>query len=354
MEPAVLPDRLGGAPDGKRSLRLWLRLLTCATTIEQRIAARLRDDFGSTLPRFDMLSALDRAGPAGLTLGEVSRKLMVTQGNVTGLSGRLRDDGLIEPGESADRRVQSVPLSHLSIELGHLYAEDFTAGPDQLRQAFARVVPWTETARQISAPAVPGRSPRVSTCFLVDDYFGALLQYPTTDGAIVDYACRPERAPVRPEVFGSRFSLTDESNGIRWERLPSEADVEYLLVENVHRAWQASGDDERMARLLPSLDKALRYCMESPLRWAGDQKLVKRPYTIDTWDFDYTAGAAAWLNFQVTDRTFWGIMHGDNSGFYEAAGMLGAMYRALGRPDDADRWSSAAEELCACLSLGKC
>lgn len=116
MATAVLPDRLGGAPDGKRSLRLWLRLLTCATTIEQRIAARLRDDFGSTLPRFDMLSALDRAGPAGLTLGEVSRKLMVTQGNVTGLAGRLRDDGLIEPCESSDRRVQRVRLSALGRE----------------------------------------------------------------------------------------------------------------------------------------------------------------------------------------------------------------------------------------------
>ena len=63
MRPAAaLPDRLGGAPDGKRSLRLWLRLLTCSHTIEQTIAQRLRDEFGSTLPRFDMLSALDRAG----------------------------------------------------------------------------------------------------------------------------------------------------------------------------------------------------------------------------------------------------------------------------------------------------
>ena len=80
---APLPDRLGGAPDGKRALRLWLRLLTCTTTIEQTIAQRLRDEFGSTLPRFDMLSALDRAGEAGLTMGEVSRMLMVSNGNVT-------------------------------------------------------------------------------------------------------------------------------------------------------------------------------------------------------------------------------------------------------------------------------
>jgi DNA-binding MarR family transcriptional regulator len=111
MSTRALPDRLGGAPDGKRSLRLWLRLLTCATTIEQTIAQRLRDEFGSTLPRFDMLSALERAGEAGLTMGEVSRMLMVSNGNVTGLGQRLKADGLIEHLPGADRRVQRVRLT---------------------------------------------------------------------------------------------------------------------------------------------------------------------------------------------------------------------------------------------------
>ncbi|HYE45371.1 MAG TPA: MarR family transcriptional regulator [Caulobacter sp.] len=108
-----LPDRLGGAPAGKRSLRLWLRLLTCSTAIEQAISQRLRDAFGSTLPRFDMLSALDRAGPEGLTMGEVSRMLMVSNGNVTGLAARLRADGLIEGMEGADRRARRVRLTPL-------------------------------------------------------------------------------------------------------------------------------------------------------------------------------------------------------------------------------------------------
>ena len=112
MSPAAaLPDRLGGVPDGKRSLRLWLRLLTCSHTIEQTIAQRLRDEFGSTLPRFDMLSALDRAGDTGLTMGEVSRMLMVSNGNVTGLAQRLKADGLIEHLPGADRRVQRVRLT---------------------------------------------------------------------------------------------------------------------------------------------------------------------------------------------------------------------------------------------------
>lgn len=109
----ALPDRLGGAPDGKRALRLWLRMLTCSSRIERIIAQRLRDEFGSTLPRFDMLAALDRAGDAGLTMGETADMLMVSNGNVTGLATRLKADGLIEPVAAADRRVQRLRLTPL-------------------------------------------------------------------------------------------------------------------------------------------------------------------------------------------------------------------------------------------------
>ena len=110
---AAMPDRLGGAPDGKRSLRLWLRLLTCSTAIEQRVSQRLRDEFGSTLPRFDLLSALERAGEAGLTMGEAAGMLMVSNGNVTGLAQRLKADGLIEHLAGVDRRVQRMRLTAL-------------------------------------------------------------------------------------------------------------------------------------------------------------------------------------------------------------------------------------------------
>ena len=94
---ALLPDRLGGAPDGKRSLRLWLRLLTCTTTIEQTVAQRLRDSFDTTLPRFDLLAALDRAGDPGLTMGEAA--------------AMLKADGLIESLPGPDRRVQRIRLT---------------------------------------------------------------------------------------------------------------------------------------------------------------------------------------------------------------------------------------------------
>ena len=75
------------------AVRLWLRLLSCSTQIEQEIRARLRERFGITLPRFDYLAQLERH-PEGLRLNALSRNLMVTGGNVTLLTEQLVGDGL--------------------------------------------------------------------------------------------------------------------------------------------------------------------------------------------------------------------------------------------------------------------
>lgn len=103
---------LADAPPGtKASLRLWLRLLTCTTLIEAEIRRRLRAEFNTTLPRFDMLAALDRDGE-GLTLGDVSRRMMVSNGNVTGLATRLEAEGLVERRlDAEDRRAFRLRLT---------------------------------------------------------------------------------------------------------------------------------------------------------------------------------------------------------------------------------------------------
>jgi hypothetical protein len=73
---------------------------------------------------------------------------------------------------SAQPRTEGVPYAHLSLELGHLYAEDYEAGADALREQFGRVAPWVAAAVEACAAWLPAkRRPRVSTCFLVDDYF---------------------------------------------------------------------------------------------------------------------------------------------------------------------------------------
>lgn len=101
------------APGGehREELRLWLRLLTCTTLVEAEVRRRLRAQFGLTLPRFDLMAQLDRA-PDGMTLGDLSRRLMVSNGNVTGLVERLAANGQVERVPHAvDRRVVRVRLT---------------------------------------------------------------------------------------------------------------------------------------------------------------------------------------------------------------------------------------------------
>ena len=97
--------------DDHEALRLWLRLLTCTNLIESAIRADLRRDFDVTLPRFDLMAQLYRH-PAGLKMGELSQRLMVTGGNVTGIANQLTREGLVarEP-DPADRRAWRLRLT---------------------------------------------------------------------------------------------------------------------------------------------------------------------------------------------------------------------------------------------------
>src|SRR6266436_7769624 len=92
-------------------LRLWLRLFTCTTVIETEVRRRLRHSFDVTLPRFDLMAQLERT-PKGMTLGELSQRMMVSNGNVTGVVDRLVEQGLINRRPSPrDRRAQIVSLT---------------------------------------------------------------------------------------------------------------------------------------------------------------------------------------------------------------------------------------------------
>ena len=104
----IFSEKLGGAPHSKQSLRLWLRLLSCSMIVEKRLRARLDADFKTTLPRFDVMAALERH-PAGLKMSELSESLMVSNGNVTGVVARLIEDGLVtRTVDREDRRSATV------------------------------------------------------------------------------------------------------------------------------------------------------------------------------------------------------------------------------------------------------
>jgi hypothetical protein len=153
----------------------------------------------------------------------------------------------------------------------------------------------------------------------------------SASGRIFDYVTTfPEKLP------------SERENWTKYVRVPVEADVEYRLVKAVFLAWQATGDDEWARKLLPCLEKALAYIRGHRWYWDEATGLVKRAYTIDTWDFAYTAGRHDWLQFQITDDTFWGIMHGDNSGYYEAYRMLARLQQRLGDAGRAAHWEREA------------
>ena len=92
-------------------LRLWLRMLTCTQLIERELRTELRLQFDTTLPRFDLMAQLERA-PNGLRMNELSRRMMVTGGNVTGITDQLEAEGLVERVEvEGDRRAFQVRLT---------------------------------------------------------------------------------------------------------------------------------------------------------------------------------------------------------------------------------------------------
>ena len=105
-------DREFNARRGDHSaLRIWLRLLTCTQLIERRVRSGLREEFGTTLPRFDLMAQLERHRE-GLRMNELSRMLMVTGGNITAIVDQLEKEGLVERlDEPDDRRAFRIRLT---------------------------------------------------------------------------------------------------------------------------------------------------------------------------------------------------------------------------------------------------
>jgi DNA-binding MarR family transcriptional regulator len=97
--------------DHHQSLRVWLRMLACTNLIGNHVRQKLQAQFGITLPRFDLMAQLERA-PQGLKMGELTRRLMVTGGNVTGITDMLEAEGLVARAtDPEDQRAFRVKLT---------------------------------------------------------------------------------------------------------------------------------------------------------------------------------------------------------------------------------------------------
>ena len=126
-------------------------------------------------------------------------------------------------------------------------------------------------------------------------------------------------------------------------RLELEADIEYLVVEGAMYLYQITGDNNWLRSVLPKLEKGINYITSDAKRWDKKHGLVKRPFTIDTWDFTYLERSQD--DRRIHDDEPMSIMHGDNSGVYQAMKQLAWFNNRLGNSDKAKQWENRAEML---------
>ncbi len=141
-------------------LRLWLRMLTCSTLVENRLRSLMRTRFDTTLPRFDLMAQLANA-PTGMKMSDLSRCMMVTNGNITGITDQLERDGLVERVKvDTDRRSCLIRLTakgrqsfrRMSAAYQEWVSELFGDLPESRRQLLFELLGELKMAGQAALP----------------------------------------------------------------------------------------------------------------------------------------------------------------------------------------------------------
>lgn len=126
-------------------------------------------------------------------------------------------------------------------------------------------------------------------------------------------------------------------------RLELEADIEYLVVEGAVQYYRATGDFDWLVKVLPKLEKGIDYITSAPDRFDVEHGLVMRPFTIDTWDFTNEMSSAH--DRRIHENEPMSIMHGDNSGVFDAMNSLAWINECIGNTEKAAEWRKRAETI---------
>lgn len=190
------------------------------------------------------------------------------------------------------------------------------------------------------------------------------LTYQRADGMVYDLLSRgtandpftgkPAKVNMRSTLWGPQWVGWTRDSARSFERMPVEADVEYLAVMHTYLSWQATGDDVWMERALPRLERALGYAMSDSLRWSPAHKLLKRAYSIDSWDYIWDEVAKVHPDGNknllggfdacyIDGRTPMGILHADNTGMFEACRQMAKMYRHARDTVRGTHWDAVAD-----------
>jgi hypothetical protein len=174
-------------------------------------------------------------------------------------------------------------------------------------------------------------------------------KYQREDGMIADnvYGSSKDQNMWDKRFGKGGFIWRTPDYKFEFKRIPAEADMEYLFIEGLYYTWKATGDTNWMSNWVENAIKAIKYCTSDPYRWSEKYGLVKRGYTIDTWDFQ--------SNFHIEDtgkdimvidkdKTKFGIMHGDITGTIASLRYLAEMLDALDRKSDAESMRAKATD----------
>ncbi|MBX0329068.1 hypothetical protein K2Z83_15420 [Oscillochloris sp. ZM17-4] len=231
-----------------------------------------------------------------------------------------------------------------------------TTGDAELDALYPRILGFMQqdvVSYELNGRAVRGyRSPDNPLLWLRDHvYQGRAFRYFEPDMTSLLDAFRDAQRPDGsfPDVidYPERF--------VTATRKEVESDLEFLFVQGVYEAWQATGDDAWLSQNMAAMRRALRYITSDPLRWDAARGLVRRPYTIDMWDFAYGPttlspdGKPAPRHWIAPD-TIWGTFHGDNTGLAQALRLMGEMERRVGDPALADGDDQQADGIMARLN----
>ncbi len=167
------------------------------------------------------------------------------------------------------------------------------------------------------------------------------------DGMIYDniYPSSSKTSSFEEMLRGYFHKSKDKESELR--RVPVENDVEYLFVEGIYYTWQATGDNDWMVEKMNSAISAFEYTMNDKFRWSEKYQLLKRGFTIDTWDFqsDEEVDFAGGFCMSVNEKTRFGIMHGDNTGFARSCEYLSEMLEVANRSNDAIKFAELAKNI---------
>lgn len=133
----------------------------------------------------------------------------------------------------------------------------------------------------------------------------------------------------------------------RWMRIPVENDVEYLYIEGLYNTWKACGDDQWMIEQLDNAIDAVNYATSDEYRWSEKFQLLKRGYTIDTWDFQShdDVERSGTVMRVYPDKSEFNVFYGDNTGMSASCKYLAEMLRVAGRDEEAEEYEAFADTL---------